>query len=394
MPKLRLQILVMTLARIVLNTLHRMVYPFLAVFARGLGGDIAVMAYALTFRSLLGVLGPLLASLADSRGRKTGMLFGLAVFIAGAVLVLLVPTFPAFMLSLMLAMIGKYVYDPTMQAYLGDRVPYERRGRVIAITELGWSLSFIIGIPLMGFLIARFGWRGPYPALALAGVLVFLGLAWLLPKDPRPDSKQPGVLNNFQAVLTHKTALLGLSIGLLISSANEVINLVFGVWMEDAYGLQIASLGIAAAMIGIAELSGETLTALFTDRLGKPRAVGFGIMLNCLAVIALSTLGRSLPGAITGLFLFYMTFEFTLVSTIPLMTELLPSARATLMATNIAGLSLGRALGALLATRLYSGGIFFNSLASLFLNLAALLFLILLVKNMSTGSTPGKTPLS
>jgi MFS transporter, DHA1 family, inner membrane transport protein len=391
---LRAQILVMTLARIVLNTMHRMVYPFLAVFARGLGVDLAVMAYALTFRSLLGVFGPLLASMADSRGRKTGMLFGVAVFIAGTLLVLLVPTFPAFILALMLAMIGKYVYDPTMQAYLGDRIPYERRGRVIAITELGWSLSFIAGVPLMGLLIARFGWRGPYPVLAFAGLLAFLGLAWLLPKETRPEGNRAGVLSNFRAVFTYKTALLGLSIGLLISSANEVVNLVFGVWMEDAYNLQISSLGIAAAVIGVAELSGEMATALFTDRLGKPRAVGFGILLNCLAVIALPILGSSLPGAITGLFLFYITFEFTLVSTIPLMTELLPAARATLMATNVAGLSFGRAVGALLATRLYTGGILYNSLASLLLNLAALLMLTLLVKNLARGSAPEQTPLT
>ena len=135
------------------------------------------------------------------------------------------------------------------------------------------------------------------------------------------------------------------------------------------------------------------MTALFTDRLGKPRAVGIGILLNCLAVIALPVLGGSLPGAVTGLFLFYITFEFTIVSTIPLMTELLPEARATLMATNIAGLSLGRAAGALLATRLYSEGILFNSLASLFLNLAALLMLALLVKNLSRAALPGQTPL-
>jgi len=384
----------MTLARIVLNTMHRMVYPFLAVFARGLGVDLGVIAYALTLRSLLGVFAPLLASMADSRGRKTGMLFGLAVFIAGTLLVLLLPTFPAFILALMLAMIGKYVYDPTMQAFLGDRIPYERRGRVIAITELGWSLSFIVGVPLMGFLIARYGWRAPYPALAIAGLLVFIGLARLLPKDQPPDSQQRSMWGNFRAVLTHKTALLGLSLGLLISSANEVVNLVFGVWMEDSYALQIAALGIAAAVIGIAELGGESLTALFTDRLGKPRAVGFGIMLNCLAVIALPFIGRTLPGAITGLFFFYITFEFTLVSSIPLMTELLPSARATLMAINVAGLSLGRAAGALLATRLYSDGILVNSLASLLLNLAALVVLTLLVKNMSRSSAPGQTRLS
>jgi predicted MFS family arabinose efflux permease len=391
---MRAQVLVMTLARIVINTMHRMVYPFLAVFARGLGVNVEVMAYALTFRSLLGVFSPLLASMADSRGRKTGMLFGVGVFIVGTLLVLLVPTFPAFILALVLAMIGKYVFDPTMQAYLGDRIPYERRGRVIAITELGWSLSFVAGIPLMGFILSRFGWRATFPALALGGLLAFLSLAWLLPRDTRPESQQRGILGHFRIVLNYKTALLGLSIGLLISSANEVVNLVFGVWMEDAYNLQIASLGIAAAVIGVAELGGESLTALFTDRLGKPRAVGIGIMLNCLAAIALPILGGSLPGAIAGLFLFFITFEFTLVSTLPLMTELLPSSRATLMATNVAGLSLGRALGALLATRLYSGGILFNSLASLLLDLAALLMLTLLVKNMSRDSATGQTPLS
>jgi predicted MFS family arabinose efflux permease len=391
---MRVQVLVMTLARIVINTMHRMVYPFLAVFARGLGVNVEVMAYALTFRSLLGVFSPLLASMADSRGRKTGMLFGVGVFIVGTLLVLLVPTFPAFILALVLAMIGKYVFDPTMQAYLGDRIPYERRGRVIAITELGWSLSFVAGIPLMGFILSRFGWRATFPALALGGLLAFLSLAWLLPRDTRPESQQRGILGHFRIVLNYKTALLGLSIGLLISSANEVVNLVFGVWMEDAYNLQIASLGIAAAVIGVAELGGESLTALFTDRLGKPRAVGIGIMLNCLAAIALPILGGSLPGAIAGLFLFFITFEFTLVSTLPLMTELLPSSRATLMATNVAGLSLGRAIGALLATRLYSGGILFNSLASLLLDLAALLMLTLLVKNMSRDSATGQTPLS
>lgn len=393
MPKLRAQILVMTLARIVLNTMHRLVYPFLAVFARGLGVDLAVIAYALTLRSLLGMFAPLLASIADSRGRKTGMLFGLAVFIASTLLVLLSPTFPAFILALMLGMIGKYVYDPTMQAYIGDRIPYERRGRVIAITELGWSLSFIIGVPLMGILIARYGWRAPYPALAIAGSLVFIALALLLPKDRPPDINRRSIWGNFRAVLTHKTALLGLAFGLLINAANEVINLVFGVWMEDSYGLQIAALGIAAAVIGIAELSGETLTALFTDRLGKPRAVGIGILLNCLAVIALPILGQTLPGAVTGLFIFFITYEFMLVSSIPLMTELLPSARATLIAIYIAVLSLGRAAGALLATRLYSEGILFNSLASLLLNLAALLVLALLAKNLARSHAPEHTSL-
>ena len=127
---------------------------------------------------------------------------------------------------------------------------------------------------------------------------------------------------------------------------------IFGVWLEDSFDLQIAALGAASAVIGLSELGGEGLVAAFVDRLGKPRAIGLGLAANCLAALALLFLGRTQAGALVGLFFFYITFEFTLVSIIPLMTELLPSARATLMAFNMAALSLGRALGDLLAPRL------------------------------------------
>ncbi len=389
---MRLQLAAITLTRVVLNTMHRMLYPFLAVFGRGLGVELSTMAFAITARSLVGVLSPFMATWGDTRGRKAAMLLGLVIFTCGAGLVLFLPTFPAFAAALILGMVGKYIFDPCLQAYLGDRVPYARRGRVLGIVELGWSLSFIAGVPAMGFLIARFGCSGPFPALALAGLAATLGLGWLLPKDPRLPSDRPGVWNNLQSLLADKSALTGLLLGLLISAANEVINLVFGVWMEDAYQLQIASLGAAAAVIGAAELGGETFTVALTDRLGKPRAVGLGILLNSLAALSLPWLGRSLTGVLAGLFLLYITFEFTLVSSIPILTELLPPARATLMAANVSGISLGRALGAALAPYLYRGGIAWNSLACLSFNLLALLVLYRLNRRLSAMAESSASP--
>ncbi len=353
---LRFQVPIFTVTRLVMNTMHRMVYPFLAVFSRGLGVDLSAVALAVTVRSLVGAVGPFLAAIADQRGRKLGMLLGLGFFVLGTAVVVFLPTFPVFVLALVLTMLGKYVFDPSMQAYLGDRVPYERRGRVIAITEYGWSISFIVGIPLMGFLIARGGWIAPFPLLALLGVIAFLLLMWMLPKDPAPDPVAPKFWANLRALLSYSPALLALSVGLLISVANEVVNLVFGVWMEDSFGLKIAALGAAAAVIGLSELSGETLSVGLTDRLGKTVAVGLGLLLNSLAALALPFLGANLTGALVGLFLFYITFEFTIVSIIPLMTEIMPSARATLMAAGVAAHSLGRALGAMLATPLYTWG--------------------------------------
>ncbi|HJW91387.1 MAG TPA: MFS transporter [Anaerolineales bacterium] len=365
--------------RTVLNTMHRMVYPFLPAIGRGLGVDLAALSLALTLRSLIGVFGPVMASVADSRGRKAGMLLGLVMFTLGVTLVAIWPIYPVFLLTLSLALLGKYIFDPAMQAYLGDRVLYQRRGLVLAVTELGWSSSFIAGVPIMGLLITRFGWSGPFPVLAFLGLLVVGLLGWMLPRDPAPADGRPGMLANFRSVLNYRPALMGLWMGLLLSAANEVVNLVFGVWMEDAFGLKIAALGAASAVIGLSELGGESLAGGLTDRLGKPLALSAGILLNCLAALALPFMGQTLFGALAGLFLFYITFEFTLVSSIPLMTEILPSARATLMAGNVAALSLGRALGALIASPLYAMGLpdllpafMPNVLAAVLFNLLAL----------------------
>lgn len=377
MNQLGRQISAFTAIRTVFNTMHRMVYPFLSTFARGVGVDIESMSYMLTMRSVIGTLGPFVASVADQRGRRFGMLLGVGMFTLGTVLVVFSPTFPALALALVLGTLGKYIFDPAMQAFLGDRVEYGRRGRVIAVTEFGWSLAFIAGVPLAGFLISRSGWMAPFPLLAVLGGLAMVAVMRLIPRD-RPVDRGANPGGQFRRVLTHAPALAGLSIGMCVSAANETVNLIFGVWLEDSFGLQIAALGAAAAVIGLSELGGEGLVALFSDRLGKSRAIALGLALNSLAALALPWLGQSTFGALAGLLLFYLSFEFTIVSIIPMMTEVLPSARATLMAFNVAALSLGRALGAPLAPVLYGfgfpvvviGAIGFNLLA--FLGLARL----------------------
>jgi predicted MFS family arabinose efflux permease len=384
MRRLRLQIITLTLIRTVLNTMHRMVYPFLPALGRGLGVDLQTLSLALTARSAAGIFGPFLASIADSRGRKAGMLFGLLLFTGGVSLVVFWPVFTSFLIALILAALGKYAFDPSMQAYLGDRVAYNRRGLAIAVTELSWSLSFIIGVPLAGFLIARGGWMAPFPLLALLGLLSVFGLIFLLPPDPVVKIERPGMLRNLRSVFSYTPALAALSVGLLVSTSNEVVNLVFGVWMEDSFGLQIAALGAASALIGISELGGESFAGWLSDRLGKERSIAIGLALNSLAALILPILGTSIPGALGGLFLFYITFEFTVVCIIPMMTEIMPAARATIMAANIASFSIGRAFGALLAPPLYLIGFGANAAAALIFNILALLGIVYLIRTVNS----------
>ena len=374
--RIRFQLIIFMFLRTILNTAHRMVYPFLPIFARGLGVDISTMSLLMTGRSLIGATSPLFASIGDRRGRKFGMLLGTVIFTLGVGLVALYPNIWTLAIALILAVLGKYMFDPSMQAYFGDRIPYAQRGTALAVTEVAWSMAFIVGVPIVGFLIDRFGWSAPFPFFTILGLVIFFVVWRIVPSEDPHHELTSNSRDGYRAVFTSIPALAGISIALWASAGNELVSVIFGVWLEDSFGLRIAALAGASAVIGISELSGEGLVAFTTDRLGKPLALTIGLVGNALASILLPFIGQTQVGALIGLFLFYITFEYVMVSHIPLMTELVPSARATMLSLNVTGHSIGRALGAFLAAIIYQHfGFMFVALTAVIFNIAGLLAL-------------------
>jgi predicted MFS family arabinose efflux permease len=159
-----------------------------------------------------------------------------------------------------------------------------------------------------------------------------------------------------------------------------VVGIVYGVWLEDAFNLKVTALGASAIVIGLAELAGEGGVAGIADRIGKRRAVALGIGGNALASLLLPLLGFSAEGALVGLFFIFITFEFALVSSLPLMTELVPSARATMMAGNVTAFAAGRMFGALVGTPVFAYGLLANGMAAAVLNGMALMALVFFVR--------------
>ncbi|MCW5876450.1 MAG: MFS transporter [Anaerolineales bacterium] len=371
-PALGWQLALFTLIRLLVSTIYRMVYPFLGAFRDGLGVPLDTLTFAVGLRSLAAALmGPFLAAQGDLRGRKAGMLLGLFVFLLGMAAVILWPSFATFVLALILSALGKITFDPTMQAYIADRVPYQRRSLAITVTEFSWSGAFLLGMPVVGWVIAHYGWISPFYLLGglvlLAAVVFYVSI----PADPPRPAERPNLL---RSLLGSKAALAALGLTFFACLANELINLTFAVWLEERFALRLLALGATAAILGIAELSGEGLVATLTDRLGKRRSIVVGLLGNCLAVVALPLMGGSLLGAQVALFLFYISFEFYIVSSIPLMTEVMPQARTTMMAGFFTSASVSRALASLVVPGLFGLGFWFVVLAAVVSNLLAVAF--------------------
>ncbi|MDF1520768.1 MAG: MFS transporter [Brevefilum sp.] len=369
--KIKLHIFLFTLARTIINTNYRMVYPFLPVFAKEMGVATASLAMAFSVRSFLGVFGPFLATIADTHDRKTGILLGVGLFTAGSGVVGIFPNFWGFVAGTSLVLLGNGVFIPSLNAYLGDNVPFEKRGRVLAITELSWALAFIGGIPLVGLLLESFIWVTPFLIFTIIGALLFLLFAWILPSNRIQSSEGNNIKQNFGRILRTWPALAGLLAGILFTGANETVNLIFGVWIEDQFGLNFAALAIASVVIGVSELGGEVFSAVWLDAIGKRRVIWIFLGVNSLAALLLPLTDGVLAWALVGLGLFYISFEIVLVSALTLMSEVVPSARATMIAATVAGFSLGRMLGDLIAPGLYSISFWLCCLAAVGLNALA-----------------------
>lgn len=337
------------LARLFINAAVRMGYPFAPVLSRGLGVPLTSMTSVLAISQVTGMFGLITGPMADRWGRRRMMLAGLAMLAGGMLFGGASATFASVLLALFLAGLAKTLYDPALQAYVGDWVPYKQRGRAVGLLEFSWAGSLLLGVPLTALLIGNLGWRSPFFMLGIAGLV---GVAIILILFPGGRQQQQGagvaaeLLQAWHLLSKESAAQWVLAFGLLIGAANLNLLVVYGAWLEQSFGLSIVALGTTGLVIGLAELLGEGLTALSSDRLGLKRAAIVGTVLLMLSYCLLPWSGQSLSLTLVGLFIIFASYEFVVVTVVSLATEVLSGARATMISALIVTSSLGRAIGA------------------------------------------------
>ena len=347
------QIFAASIARFVLNTARRFAYPFAPALSRGLDVPMTSITSLIAINQITAILGVLFGPLIDRWGYRKMMMFGMVLVIVGMFCGGGIATYSAVFLAMLVAGLGKSIYDPAIQAFVGKKVAYKYRAKAVGFIEMSWAGSSLIGIPAVGLMMQWAGWQAAFWLLGGLGVFCLAGVYHVLPLDDKSGNqierkdKRRLTIGVWKEFIHNRPALGMIGFGFFFSVANDNLFVVFGAWMESAFGLGLSSLGFATAVIGAAELMGEVLTVLFSDRVGLRRAALIGAILTTVAYLLLMGTAQNLTLALVALFIVFLTFEFTIVTCLSLSTELHPSARATMMAGYYAFAAFGRVVGAL-----------------------------------------------
>ena len=351
--------------RLVFNTGFRLLYPLLAFLSVGFGVSLQTASLLVTVQVAATLLSPLGGAFSDARGERAALIGGLALFCAGAVVCALAPSFWPFLAGYALIGLATALFMPAVQAYASNRSDYSQRGRVLGFLELSWALAAMVGVAGLALLVELRGTWGP--AFAVLGAVGALMLALTLTLDygrgsleregrlDREGRERKGLLAGMGAALRAPSVAATLAFVTLQMCAVELIFVAYAAWLEGDFGASTQQLGLVFGLVGLAELGGALGATLFTDRVGKRRAVLLGFTATGLLMLLLPSSAGNWGLFLVLFLLFGLCFEFAIVSVFPLVSGLGAGARGTVLALAVAASGLGRIVGSLAGPRLFAG---------------------------------------
>ena len=367
----------LTATRIVANTAYRFAPPFIAIIAgaeQGFDVSIARVGLVISISELAGFLAPLLGTFVDRVSRRTAMAVGLAGSLVGILLMAIAPNLVVLCVGLTLLNLLKSCFDLGMAAWIADRVPYDRRGRVVGLTETSWALSLLVGVSLLGLVTAVSTWR---VACVIGAVAIAACATWLDSSLRRSgdtvsggtaasgvatsgDASPAGTQTSGTQTSGARAArawLVPLSMfGLM--GASQCLFVTFGAWLADDFDFGASRIAAVGFALGAGELLSSVSSARYTDRIGKERSVALGALLMIPAAIVLAGFDSLLAVGLIGLAVFIVGFEYAVVSMLPIATSLFAGAPGKGFGLVIGAGTFGRGVLTFVATSLYeSGGI-------------------------------------
>jgi predicted MFS family arabinose efflux permease len=313
-----------------------------------------VSAYTLA----AGASGLLSSLYVDRFGRKKllltlYLLFALATLACG-----LAPTYDSLMAARIAAGAFGGVLSALSQTIVADVVPFERRGRAMALVMSSFSLATVAGVPISLFLAAHYGWHMPFFAIAMVCALLAC-VAWrTLPVlNAHMQSEPTSAWRNIRQVLADRNHQKAFLFSALLMFAGFTVIPYIAIYSTANGGLTEKEIPYIYLCGGAATLVTARWVGRLTDKLGKAqmfRRVAFITMLPMALVTQSASFGLWGILAVSTSFFICMSGRMTPGMAI-LASAGNPKLRGTFMALNSAvqSASMGAAafIGGLIISR-------------------------------------------
>ncbi|QRG09368.1 MFS transporter [Xanthobacter dioxanivorans] len=338
----------LTIAAYAIGTTEFVIVGLLPTVAKDLGITLPLAGLIVSVYALGVTFGaPILTALTGKVARKPLLLGLMALFIAGNTLAALSPSYEMLLGARVISAFAHGVFFSVGSTIAADLVPENRRASAIALMFMGLTVAIVTGVPLGTFIGQTFGWRATFAGVAVLGVIAFIAIALLLPRNI-PKAPAASLLDQVR-VLGSGRLLLAFGMTALGYGGTFVAFTYLASILETITGFAASQVSLILVLYGIAIAAGNLSGGRIADRDPvKALTLLFGaqaVVLVAFAFTAPSPLATLVTLAALG-FLSFANVPGLQIYVVELAKVYRPSAVDTASALNIAAFNLGIAIGA------------------------------------------------
>ena len=226
-----------------------------------------VSAYTLA----AGVSGLVASTYVDRFDRKRLLLTMYGLFALATLACGLAPTYEFLMGARLAAGLFGGVLSALSQTIVADVVPFERRGRAMAVVMSAFSFSTVAGVPL-GLVVANhLGWHATFVSIAgLSGILVVAAMLTMPTLAGHvAAARGRSAMSGLRQVLADGNHLRAFAFSLAMMSSGFLVIPYITLYMQANAGVAATDIPYIYLVGGAATLVSARLVGRVSDRLGK-----------------------------------------------------------------------------------------------------------------------------
>ncbi|MPZ66939.1 MAG: MFS transporter [Pseudonocardiaceae bacterium] len=318
--------------------------PLLVSISLDLGESLAaVAAVASAYFLFYGVMQPVSGVLSDSVGRVRVTRWALLGCGLGNLLAAAAPFLGILIVAKAVAGAFAGAILPTALVYVGDKVAFDRRQRVIASVLSAGALGTFAGSIGAGLLGHFASWRLMFAVVGLLSLF----LAAVIGRLPESLGQRRGAgpLTQLRLVARHPWALFLFA----LAAAEGAVILGLFTFLAPALEAQGSSAAVAGAVVATYGVAVFVATQLVKNLIGRtwvtpPRLITVGGMALVMAYLVAAA-NQTVPTIVVASILIGVAFAFLHSTLQTWATEVAPEARGTAISFFVTGVSTGAAIG-------------------------------------------------
>lgn len=316
--------------------------------------SIPAAGFLVTGYALGVVLGaPLMTVLGTRVTRKRMLMILMGLFVIGNVVSATAPVFEVMLAGRVIASLAHGAFFGIGSVVAADLVAPHKKAGAIAMMFTGLTVANVVGVPLGTYIGQSVGWRATFFAVAGLGVIGLLGVAALVPDQPRAEGvrlrHELAAFRNVQVLLAMAMTVLGF--GGVFAAITYITPM-----MTEIAGYSASSITWLLVLFGLGMVGGNLLGGKFADRHLMPLLyVSLGALAVVLSLFTL-TAHNKIAAAVTIVLIGGLGFA----TVPPLQKRVLDQAAGAptlASAVNIGAFNLGNALSAWLGGIVIAAGL-------------------------------------